>query len=106
MLEESIEFAEQDFTERQAIEARTEAETIRAATEKTLANPRSGELTPDERRAIDDSAAKLRAAMSGSDYKLMRERIDALNQATMHLAEILMNGALQTALEGKRLEDV
>jgi hypothetical protein len=24
----------------------------------------------------------------------------------MHLAEILMNGALQTALEGKRLEDV
>ncbi len=106
MLEESIEFAEQDFSERQVIEARTEAETILAATEKTLANPRSGELAPDERRSIDDCAAKLRAAMSGSDYKLMRERIDALNQATMHLAEILMNGALQTALEGKRLEDV
>src|SRR6202165_2600982 len=34
MLEESIEYAEQDFAERQAIEARTEAETILAATQK------------------------------------------------------------------------
>lgn len=106
MLEESIEFAEQDFSDRQVIESRTEAETILAATEKTLANPRASELSPEERRSIDDSAAQLRAAMAGSDYKLMRERIDALNEATMHLAEILMNGALQTALEGKRLEDV
>ena len=106
MLEESIEFAEQDFSERQVIESRTEADTILAATEKTLANPRASELSSEERRAIDDSAAQLRAAMAGSDYKLMRERIDALNQATMHLAEILMNGALQTALEGKRLEEV
>ena len=106
MLEESIEFAEQDFSQRQVIEARTEGETILAATEKTLANPHANELAAEERRAIDDSAAQLRAAMTGSDYKLMRERIDALNQATMHLAEILMNGALQTALEGKRLEDV
>ena len=106
MLEESIEFSEQDFAERQAIEARTEADTILAATEKTLANPRAAELSLEERRAIDDSVAQLRAAVAGADYKLMRDRIDQLNQATMHLAEILMNGALQTALEGKRLEEV
>src|ERR1700720_4425232 len=36
MLEESIEYAEQDFAERQAIEARTEAEAILAATQKAL----------------------------------------------------------------------
>ncbi len=36
MLEESIEHAEQDFTERQLIEARTEAEAILRATEKSL----------------------------------------------------------------------
>jgi molecular chaperone DnaK len=106
MLEESIEFAEQDFAERQVIEARTEADTILAATEKTLANPRAAELSASERRAIDDSVAQLRAAMAGPDYKLIRDRIDRLNQATMHFAEILMNGALQTALEGKRLEEV
>jgi hypothetical protein len=37
---------------------------------------------------------------------LIRTNIDELNQATMHLAELVMNGALHTALEGKRLDDV
>jgi Fe-S protein assembly chaperone HscA len=106
MLEESIEHAEQDFAERQTIEARTEAETIVAATVKALADPRSREIPSEERGAITESEAKLRAAMAGSDYKLIRGNIDDLNQATAHLAEVLMNGALQTALEGKRLDDV
>lgn len=106
MLEESIEFAEQDFEERQVIEARNDAETILAATQKTLADDRAGELSPDERRKIDQSVAELRAAVAGRDYKLIRARIDELNQATMHLAEILMNNALQTALGGKRLDEV
>jgi molecular chaperone DnaK len=106
MLEESIEFAEQDFAERQLIEARTEAEAILTATEKAFRDPRSSEISAAERRSIDNSAAALRSAMAGSDYKLVRQRIDELNQATTNLAEILMNSALQTALEGKRLDDV
>jgi Fe-S protein assembly chaperone HscA len=106
MLEESIEYAEQDFAERQVIEARTEAETILAATDKALADPRSQEISAAERKAITESVAQLRAALAGSDYKLMRTRIDEINAATAHLAEVLMNGALQTALEGKRLDDV
>jgi molecular chaperone DnaK len=106
MLEESIEFAEQDFAERQLIEARTEADAILTATEKAFRDPRSAEIGAEERRAIDNSAAALRAAMSGTDYKLLRQRIDDLNQATTNLAELLMNSALQTALEGKRLDDV
>jgi len=106
MLEESIEYAEQDFADRQLIEARTEAETIMAATVKALAEPRATEISPDERKAITESKAELRTAMLGPDYKLIRSRIDELNKATEHLAEVLMNGALQTAFEGKRLEDV
>jgi len=106
MLEESIEFAEQDFAERQVIEARTEAETILVATDKALADPRSQEISAAERKAIAESEAQLRAALAGSDYKLMRTRIDEINAATAHLAEVLMNGALQTAFEGKNLDDV
>ncbi|MGA8143156.1 MAG: molecular chaperone DnaK [Candidatus Acidiferrales bacterium] len=106
MLEESIEFAEQDFAERQLIEARTEAEAILVATEKAFRDPRSAEIGAGERRAIESSTAALRASMAGTDYKQVRRHIDDLNQATTNLAELLMNSALQTALEGKRLEDV
>ncbi len=45
MLEESIEYAEQDFAERQLIEARTESEAILTATAKALANPQSAEIS-------------------------------------------------------------
>ena len=111
MLEESIEFAEQDFSERQLIEARTEAEAILHATEKTLREPRAreiveSELSLDERRTITESVGRLKSALAGADYKLIRLRIDELNQATMHLAEILMNSALQTAVQGKKLDEV
>src|SRR5580700_1344399 len=106
MLEESIEYAEQDFADRQLIEARTEAETIIATTVKALAEPRATEISSDERRAIMESEANLRTAMLGPDYKLIRSWIDVLNKATEHLAEVLMNGALQTAFKGKRLDDV
>jgi molecular chaperone DnaK len=106
MLEESIEFAEQDFAERQLIEARTEGEAILTATEKAFRDPRSSEVSAAERRSIENSVAALRNAIAGTDYKLVRQRIDELNQATTNLAEILMNSALQTALEGKRLDDV
>jgi molecular chaperone DnaK (HSP70) len=105
MLEESIDFAEQDFAERQVIEARTEADSILLATDKALKNAGENVVLADERAAIEKSEAELRSAMAGSDYKLMREKIDALNAATEHLAEILMNGALQTALEGKSLDE-
>jgi Fe-S protein assembly chaperone HscA len=105
MLEESIEYAEQDFAERQAIEARTEAETILVATAKALANPQSASLTPEERGKIDNAVAALREATGDTDYRLMRKKIDELNEATQHLAEVMMNSAVNSVLQGKKLDD-
>ena len=106
MLEESIEYAEQDFAERQTIEARTEAESILTATNKALASANSGGLNEMERARIDTSIAALKSAVQGSDYKLIRRQIDELNNATEHLAELLMNSAVQSALQGKNLAEV
>jgi Fe-S protein assembly chaperone HscA len=106
MLEESIEYAEQDFAERQVIEARTEAEAILSATTKALANPQAAQLPVTERQKVDASASALQEAVKGNDYKLIRRQIDELNHATEHLAELLMSSALQTALEGKKLAEV
>ena len=106
MLEESIEYAEQDFAERQVIEARTEAEAILTATAKALANPKSAELTAVEGARIGASVSALNESVEGSDYKLIRKRIDELNHATEHLAELLMSSAVSTALEGRKLAEV
>jgi molecular chaperone DnaK len=106
MLEESIEYAEQDFAERQLIEARAEAEVILNATAKALASASVAQLEPEERRRIDASVAALKEAAAGDDYKRIRARIDDLNQATMQLAELVMNSALSNALEGRRLAEV
>jgi Fe-S protein assembly chaperone HscA len=106
MLEESIEHAEQDFTERQLIEARNEAEITLTATQKSLAREQAQELAPAERRAIDEASAALREAMAGRDYKLIRALLETLNAATERLAELQMNRALSEALEGKRLGQV
>jgi molecular chaperone DnaK len=106
MLEESIEYAEQDFAERQVIEARTESEAILSATQKALASGQAAGLTPEERAAIDASIAALKQSVAGNDYKLIRKGIDELNHATGHLAELVMNSAVSTALEGRKLAEV
>jgi molecular chaperone DnaK len=105
MLEESIEYAEQDFAERQAIEARTEAESILTATAKALATEQASTLPAEERAKIESAVKALREASSGNDYRLMRKKIDELNEATNHLAEAMMNSAVNTVLQGKRLAD-
>src|SRR5258707_5588495 len=73
MLGESIEYAEQDFAERQAIEARTEAETILTATAKALSNEQSRALSAEERAKIENAVAAVNEATAGSDYRLMRK---------------------------------
>jgi len=105
MLEESIEYAEQDFAERQAIEARTEAEAILTATAKALATGQAATLSGEERGKIDAAVAALQEATRGSDYKAMRKKIDELNEATNHLAEVMMNSAVNTVLQGKKLSE-
>jgi len=106
MLEESIEYAEQDFAERQVIEARTEAESILTATAKALGNSNAAGLSAPERAKIDNCVEALKEAAHANDYKLIRRQIDELNRATEHLAELLMNSAVQSALEGKKLAEV
>lgn len=39
------------------------------------------------------------------DYQAIRKAIDELNQGTTHLAELMMDGAVTTALKGKTMQD-
>jgi Fe-S protein assembly chaperone HscA len=105
MLLESFDFAEEDFRQRQIIEARREADTILTALAKGKKNPAWQELKTEERRNIETLEKTLAAAKDGDDYHTIRGGIDALNQATMRLAELMMDTAVSTALKGKAMDD-
>ena len=107
MLLESFDYAEEDFRQRQVIEARREADTILTVLAKEKNNPAWQELTSEERRKVETLEKALIAVKDGSDddYHAIRASIDALNEATMHFAELMMDTAVSTALKGKSMDD-
>jgi Fe-S protein assembly chaperone HscA len=105
MLLESFDYAEEDFRQRQVIEARREADTILTALAKAKNNHAWQELTNDERRNVETLETALVAVKDGDDYHAIRGGIDVLNEATMRLAELMMDTAVSTALKGKTMDD-
>jgi molecular chaperone DnaK len=106
MLLESFDYAEEDFRQRQVIEARREADTMLTVLKKEKNNPAWRELTNEERRSIEATENSLIAVKDGDDYHAIRENVDALNQATMHFAELMMDTAVSSALKGKAMDDM
>jgi len=103
MIRDSIEKADQDFNERQVREARVEADTILAAVEKARRHDAYFELSDDERAAIDRSMNELLLVYHSDQLGLIRQKIEQLNQATLKLAENMMNTAVRGALKGSKI---
>ena len=105
MILDSFDNAEEDFRKRQLIEARSETTTIIAALEKGKKSPAWGALTTDEKKQIAKMEKSLAAVNAEEDYQAIRKAIDALNQGTTRLAELMMDTAVSTALKGKNMDD-
>jgi len=103
MIRESIEKAEQDFAERQVREARVEADTILTAVEKARRHDAYFELTDEERAAIDKAVNELLLVYHSENLDLIRLKIEQVNQATLKLAETMMNTAVRGALKGTKI---
>jgi len=104
MILESYDKAEEDFKERQVREARVEADAIIGATEKAKEDEAYAALPEEDRTAIDRSINELRLAYHSDDHLLIRDQIEKLNQATMALAEAIMNEAVGKALKGTSID--
>ena len=105
MISESFKFAAEDLKARQLIEARTEAGAIHKATQKALSL--GGHLiNAEEKAAIQESLATLETARHGEDHRAIRARIDDVEKATHHLAEVLMDTTLKEALQNKKLTEI
>ena len=105
MILDSFDSAEEDFRQRQVIEARNEAATILAALEKGKKSPAWGHLTTDEKKKIAKMEKSLIAVKAEDDYQAIRKAIDAVNQGTTRLAELMMDSAVSTVLKGKTMDE-
>jgi molecular chaperone DnaK len=111
MLLESFEHAEADFAARLLIEARNEAEAVIKATERSLRDPdfdqiEQTELAPAERKKIESVLAGLKMVLNSSDRETIQKWTQALNDATQHLAEVMMNRSVHAALSGKNIDEM
>ncbi|MGA8027785.1 MAG: Fe-S protein assembly chaperone HscA [Bryobacteraceae bacterium] len=104
MIRESFERAEQDMRERQVREARVEADNILAATEKAQRNEAWHILTAAEQSAIESAKRDVESVYHGDDHHAITEKIEALNQATLKLAENMVNTAVRGALKGTKIQ--
>jgi chaperone protein DnaK len=104
MIEESFVHAEEDVASRLLIETRNEADTVIRATERALGQG-GGLIGEDDAARIKEALAALKAIRDGSDRDAIREATERLNQATLHLAEVLMDSALKEALIAKRVTE-
>jgi molecular chaperone DnaK (HSP70) len=105
MLEESIDFGEQDIEQRLLISARNDADQILTALAKQLRE--YGELVDEEeRRRMGEGRARLEVARRGEDRELLTKLVEELNEITTPFAERIMDRAIKLALEKKSIEEV
>jgi Fe-S protein assembly chaperone HscA len=111
MLLDSFEHAEADFAARLLIEAKNEAESVVTATEKALRAVDFGdiartEFTLGEQKRIEQALAGLKHVLGFSDREAIQQWTHVLNDATKHLAEVMMNRSVQAALSGKNIDQM
>ena len=81
------------------------------ATEKTFRSPdfadvARSELAPGEQKRIEQALVGLKHVMLSSDRDAILQWTKVLNDATQHLAEIMMNRSVKEALTGKSVDQV
>ncbi len=61
-------------------------------------------LPAEEQAAIEAAKRDLMSVYHGSDHHAISAKLEALNAATMKLAENMMNTAVRGALKGTKIE--
>jgi len=98
-VKEAESHAEEDKSRRELAEARNQADSLMYSTEKTLKD--MGDKVPaDVRSSVESAMNDLREAAKGEDAARIRSAIEALQQASYKLSEILYQQAAAGAAAG------
>ena len=92
MVREAEAHAEEDKKERERVEARNEADALIYQTEKSLKDI-GDKVSPSEKESVNNSIKDLRKAMEGSDIDVLKQKTEALKQASYKISEELYKNA-------------
>ncbi|MGH8692417.1 MAG: Hsp70 family protein, partial [Burkholderiales bacterium] len=102
MLRDSFQHAREDMHARALAEQRVDGQRLIEATRSALAAD-AQLLSPDERLAIDASMVSLEKLLPGTDYRAIRQAVEALNRATDEFAARRMDAGIKRALSGRKI---
>ncbi|MCC6544688.1 MAG: molecular chaperone DnaK [Nitrospirae bacterium] len=100
MVRDSIEHRKEDAARKELFDAKTEADKVLSATRKAL-DKCSHLLTEEEKSLIDGTINKTEAAINSNDTTGIKESTTELNQATEHLATLLLGETAKEVVEKK-----
>ena len=105
MILESFDYAEQDFAERQLIEAKNEANTILDAVTKAHDHAAWMQLDAAEQATIGAAQQHLTDIVSSDNLEAIRAATTSLDKATSRFAEIMMDSAVTNAIGGQTMNE-
>lgn len=98
MVKEAEANADSDKKKREAVEAKNQAESLIHSSEKSLTD--YGDKVPeDDKAAIEAAVADLKTTLEGDDAELIKEKTNALAEASMKLGEALYEAQQAEAAE-------
>ena len=80
--------AEADKKKKEEVETRNQAEALMHSTEKTL-KENADKISATDKTAIEDAISTLKTALEGTDTAAIKEKSDALMQASLKLGEAM-----------------
>ena len=105
MLRDSIDHANEDVSARRLREQQVEAERVILALKSALMDDGEALLNNEERQRIDSALNALIRVADASDHEMIRQAMDALEQASEFYVERRMNASVRSAISGHKVEE-
>jgi molecular chaperone DnaK len=102
---ESVAHAHEDFTARRFIEWSNKADADWRHTQKALAEA-GDEIDAEQKAKIDRAKSAIDGAIASKDVDGLQKAVQGLGEATLPLAEILMNRVVKSTLSGKTEDEI
>ncbi len=99
MVQEAESHADEDKKRRELVEVRNQAEALVHSTDKMLKDF-GDKVAAEDKAAVETAVAELKTAAEGDDAEAIKQKVDAVAQASMKLGEAMYN-ASQGAASGE-----